>query len=159
MTAPRLVLSSIAILALASCAPDEGGKDERESSPPFGLELAVVDTGNAAEAPAPNVIDLSVDQLRTKLASGDIRLIDVRTDGEVAQGFIPGAEHIAIDEFDPAALDLSEGREIVFYCRSGRRSGRAGDALAAYTGEPAQHLAGGIRAWQEAGEPITLTDS
>src|SRR3546814_9802033 len=60
-------------------------------------------------------------QLSSQLEQENIRLIDVRSDEEVASGMIPGAEHIPIDQFDPARLDLSAGRAVVFYCHSGRR--------------------------------------
>lgn len=148
MQSARLILSSLSVLAIAACAPAGEDENERGSSPPLGLEFAIAGDEGQAATPAASVIDLSVEDLRTKLAQGNIRLIDVRRADEVAEGIIPGAEHIALDEFDPAALDLSDGREIVLYCRSGRRSGIAAEALAAHTGEPAQHLEGGILAWQ-----------
>lgn len=105
------------------------------------------------EALQGTVIDLTVEQLAERLERGDIRLIDVRTAEEVAEGSISGAEHVALDDFDPAKLDLDD-REVVLYCRSGRRSGIAAERLAEFTGEPAGHLAGGIVAWKEAGEPV-----
>ena len=151
---PRIGLSSLAILALAACAPGERDKDEGSSTPPMGYELAVAQEPAAVAVAAPALVDLTPEQLRAKLITGNIRLIDVRTAEEVGQGIIPGAEHIALDQFDPASLDLSDGREVVLYCRSGRRSGRAGERLAAHLGKPAQHLAGGILAWEDAGEPI-----
>lgn len=98
-------------------------------------------------APAPETVTLTVEQLRDRLAGGNVRLIDVRTAEEVAEGVIPGAEHIALDQFDPATLDLTDGREVILYCRSGRRSQIAADRLAAHTNEPAHHLGGGIIAW------------
>jgi rhodanese-related sulfurtransferase len=118
------------------------------------MELAVAQTERDSEAVEAAIIDLTAAQLREKIASGDVRLIDVRRDDETAQGVIPGAEHIALDNFDPATLDLSDGREVVIYCRSGRRSRIAAEQLAAHTGEQVRHLEGGILAWQEAGGPI-----
>ncbi len=103
-----------------------------------------------------SVVDLSVQELVALQADGNIRLIDVRRDDEVAEGVIPGAEHIALGNFDPANLDLSDGRKVVFYCRSGRRSGIAGERLAEHTGETAKHLAGGIIAWREAEQPVDI---
>lgn len=151
----RMSCSALVVAALAACAPS--GKDEHNEGPPIGYELAMVDAGesglNAIEEPA--IKYLSVDQLRAKLEAGNVRLIDVRTAEEVAEGFIPGAEHIALVTFDPEALDLSDGREVVLYCRSGRRSGIAAERLSNHTGEPAQHLAGGILAWREAGQPVS----
>ena len=153
MLSPRLAISCVSVLALAACAPSDGEQNESKSRPPIGFELAVAGNAPASDATA-QVVDLTIDDLRAKLDQGNVRLIDVRTDEEVAEGMIPGAEHIALDTFDPASLDLSDGREVVLYCRSGRRSTRAGEALAAHTGNPAQHLAGGIIAWVEAGQPV-----
>ncbi len=138
------------VLALAACAPAD---EEERGSPslPLGYELASAKDAVPSEAGLTPVIDLSVADLRGRLAQGNVRLIDVRTAEEVAEGKIPGAEHIALDDFDPAKLDLADGREVILYCRSGRRSGIAGERLAQHTGKPAKHLAGGINAWREAG--------
>ncbi|MEM7780847.1 MAG: rhodanese-like domain-containing protein [Pseudomonadota bacterium] len=148
----RTSIIVFAALGLAACTPSD--EEDRDQNPNFGFELAVASEGPDANAPS-QVIDLSVEQLRAKLDAGDIRLIDVRTEAEVAEGMLPNAEHIALDSFDPASLDTSDSREIVLYCRSGRRSARAGEMLAAHTGKPVQHLAGGIIAWREAGELTT----
>ena len=58
-----------------------------------------------------------------------------------------------MSEFDPAALPDPQGKQVVFACRSGNRSVTA--SLAAQTaGLPYNaHLAGGIKAWKEAGLP------
>ncbi len=65
---------------------------------------------------------------------------------------IDGAGHIALADFEPGPelLERAAGREIVLYCRSGRRSGIAGHKLSAYLGQPVRHLAGGYIAWTEA---------
>ena len=149
-------VSTLPALALvAACAPANAGKDGDGGPSPARYELAMVqEPESSIEAAAPAVVAITPDALRTKLAAGNIRLIDVRTDEEVAEGMISGAEHIALDRFDPATLDLSDGREVVLYCRSDRRSGIAAEKLAAFTGKPAEHLAGGIMAWQEAGGAV-----
>lgn len=153
MAKTRLFLSSLVIAAVAACAPSGEGKEERGPGFPGGYELAMART--SADQQSARVIDLEPDALEARIASGDLRLIDVRTAEEVASGMIDGAEHIALDAFDPAALDLSDGREVVLYCRSGRRSRIAGEALADHTGESVPHLAGGILAWEAAGKPVT----
>jgi rhodanese-related sulfurtransferase len=150
-------------LGLAACGGDAGeGEGKRDgSAKPWGFELASAETvaeGEPFDAPATlpaPLIALTPEQLAAKLTDGNVRLIDVRTDAEVAEGTIPGAEHIPLDRFDPAKLDLSDGRDVVLYCRSGRRSAIAGERLAAATGAPAQHLEGGITAWEEVGQPVT----
>lgn len=110
-------------------------------------------TASVAETAA-QVSTLTPQEVAELLESGSIRLIDVRSDAEVAEGMIPGAEHVMLDNFDPAALDATDGREVVLYCRSGRRSGIAAERLASHTGKTARHLGGGILAWQDAGQPL-----
>ncbi len=147
MQARTTTISIVAAsLCLTACNADDTLQEtvKEEINESAGTEAAVEASADAA------VIDLSVDELATLVDAGNIRLIDVRRDDEVAEGIIPGAEHIMLDDFDPTALDLSDGREVVLYCRSGRRSGIAAEKLAAYTGEPAKHLGGGIIAWREA---------
>jgi rhodanese-related sulfurtransferase len=113
---------------------------------------------NAAETSvhAAKVVDLSVNQLSDKIAAGNVRLIDVRSDEEWAEGYIAGAEHIPIASFDPSKLDLSDGREIVLYCAKGGRSERAAKMLSGLTGEPAQHLVDGIVGWEESGKSLEI---
>ncbi|MFM7404635.1 MAG: rhodanese-like domain-containing protein, partial [Erythrobacter sp.] len=143
------------MLAVLACSGEQrqGDRARDGASAPFGFELAMaetVDTGHRGAA----LVGVSPEQLAAQISKGQVRLIDVRTAEEVAEGIIPGAEHIPLDTFDPAALDLSDGRAVVLYCRSGRRSGIAGEELAAATGEAAVHLEGGIIAWQAAGQRI-----
>jgi rhodanese-related sulfurtransferase len=111
---------------------------------------SAADSAGSVPAVAP-MIELSPEQLVERLKAGNVRLIDVRTDEEVASGTIPGAEHIPLDQFDPTKLGADDEREIVLYCRSGRRSAMAGAKLAEATGKPVEHLEGGILAWEEAG--------
>ena len=163
---PVLPLAPL-MLALAACGDARQGGEGDAPAPPLGFELAFAGTSaagaddstgstadDAAAVPVSPMIDLTPEELAARLKAGKVRLIDVRTDAEVAEGMIPGAEHIALDRFDPAALDLSDGREVVLYCRSGRRSTMAGKLLAEVTGKPVEHLAGGIMAWEEAGQPV-----
>jgi rhodanese-related sulfurtransferase len=64
------------------------------------------------------------------LARHGARLVDVRTPGEYAAGHAEGAVNIPHDEIAKRAAELG-GPEtpVVLYCRSGRRSGIAAQAL------------------------------
>lgn len=137
-------------LALASCSSEKDETKQPRAPIPSGFELASATVPDVRAEP--QVIDLTVADLRALRAQGNLRLIDVRRDDEVAQGMIEGAEHIPLDQFDPSAMDFSDGREVVLYCRSGRRSTLAGQRLAQHTGKPAKHLAGGYLAWSSASE-------
>ena len=54
-------------------------------------------------------------------------MIDVRTDEEWRAGYIEGAIHIPLSEIkeDIENYEISKDEEILLYCRSGNRSGRA----------------------------------
>ena len=140
LDSPRILALAAASLALASCA--------EERVPPPANELAMGDEAS--------IETIEAKQLEELLKDKKVRLIDVRSDAEVAEGMIPGAEHIELDKFDPAKLDLSDGREPVLYCRSGRRSQIAAERLSKQTGKKARHLKGGFQAWREAKLPIRL---
>jgi rhodanese-related sulfurtransferase len=156
MTTARPALLLPLALALVACGGEAGGSGG--GAAPLGFELALAGVGGADDAaPMPEsapLITLTPEELAARLAEGNVRLIDVRTDEEVAEGMIPGAEHIPLDRFDAAALGPDDGRAVVLYCRSDRRSAIAGAKLADATGEPATHLEGGILAWEAAGQPL-----
>lgn len=156
--APLLLPLAPLVLALAACGGDPGRSGQGDApAGPLGFELAMAATTDDAAAPLPapaSLVSLSPEELAERIKAGDVRLIDVRTDEEVAEGTIPGAEHIALDRFDPAAIDTDDRREVVLYCRSGRRSAIAAGKLAGATGTRAAHLEGGIIAWEAAGQPV-----
>jgi len=108
LLAPALPLAPL-LLALSACGGDAGEANSKRKAPsaPLGFELAMAVTADdSASVPAP-LVPLSPDQLAARIKAGNVRLIDVRTDAEVAEGTIPGAEHIPLDRFDPAALDFA----------------------------------------------------
>lgn len=74
-------------------------------------------------------------------------IIDARTAQEYAAGHIKGAINIPFDvvvsQFE--ALEIRKDRNIVLYCRSGNRSGRAFKSLTA-AGYTQLHNAGGLNA-------------
>lgn len=72
-------------------------------------------------------------QLRQSLQRADTLLIDVRTPGEFADGAIAGAINIPYEQVGREVPQLTDDKErtIVLYCRSGRRSDIAREALLA----------------------------
>jgi len=107
--------------------------------------------------------NLSVDDFATKLATGNVMLIDVREPEErSATGMIPGAVPAArgMLEFyaDPTSPYHREGfetdRQIILYCASGGRSALATDMLQQLGYQHVAHLDGGIKAWIAADRPV-----
>lgn len=100
-----------------------------------------------------NVHDLYPEEVAKGITEGKILLVDVREPNETDVERYPEAVYMPMSEFDPSALPDPGGKQVVFACRSGNRSVIA--SLAAQTvGLPYNaHLAGGIKAWKEAGLP------
>lgn len=99
-------------------------------------------------------VDVAPGTLSQWLDSGDTLLIDVREDVEHAEQRIPGAIPMPLSRFDAQAIrDRAGSSRVVFHCRSGKRSLDAANRYA-QRGEPTFHLAGGIDAWQAAGQRI-----
>jgi len=144
-------LPIVAAALLSACAP---GDTDTSGGVPGGYELAAARSERSASATQTMVADMSPADLRILIDKGGVRLIDVRTDTEVADGAIPGADHVPLDKLAPASLNTPDGVRTVFYCRSGRRSRIAAERFAEHTGEATAHLAGGILAWEAAGGPV-----
>ena len=123
------------------------------------LAVAAISACSSAEAEtaAPQagaVTTIAAADLAQLVEMDAVRLIDVRTPEEFAEGHLPGAVNVPLDQFDPETLPPAEGKQTILYCRSARRSGEAADLLAAHDGEGATHLDGGILAWDAAGLPV-----
>lgn len=83
------------------------------------------------------------------IKSKDVRLIDVRTAEEYAQGHIPGAINIDVNSPDFAERCLKVLRReetAAVYCRSGRRSKNAATILSAKWASIIE-LNGGFLSW------------
>jgi rhodanese-related sulfurtransferase len=101
----------------------------------------------------PPVHDLTPEQVAKGLTEGKMLLVDVRELNETAVERYPGAVIVPLSSFDPADIPDPQGKQVVFACRSGKRSVTASQA-AQESGLPYDsHLAGGILAWKAAGLP------
>jgi rhodanese-related sulfurtransferase len=101
----------------------------------------------------PRVRDLTPEEIARGLTEGSMVLVDVREPNETDVERFPGAVLVPLSAFDPGAIPAQEGREIVFACRSGRRSVTASLAAQDQGFAYDAHMAGGILAWKAAGLP------
>jgi rhodanese-related sulfurtransferase len=102
---------------------------------------------------ADEVTNLMPQQVAEGVRAGRMLLVDVREPNETAVESFPDAVVVPLSMFDPAEIPDPQGREVVFACRSGRRSITASVA-AQDAGYPYKsHMAGGILAWKAAGLP------
>ena len=100
------------------------------------------------------ITTVGVEEFASMMTQPDVRLIDVRTPKEYAEGHLLGAENIDVKAADFAErIDGIDGT-VAVYCRSGKRSLMAAEQLAKQ-GCTVYNLDGGILAWQKAGKPTT----
>lgn len=99
------------------------------------------------------VRNLTADEVAQGLQQGRMLLVDVREPNEIAAERYPDAVVVPLSSFDPAAIPDPQGRQVVFACRSGKRSVTASLAAQAQGFAYDAHLAGGIIGWKAAGFP------
>ena len=99
------------------------------------------------------VHDLTPEDVSKGIAEGRYLLVDVREPNEVAAEAYPDAVVVPLSTFDPKAIPDPHGKEVVFACRSGKRSVTASLAAQAAGLPYDKHLAGGILGWKAAGLP------
>lgn len=102
---------------------------------------------------ADEVTNLTPEDVARGLTEGRILLVDVREPNETAAEAYPDAVLVPLSSFDPSLIPDPRGKQVVFACRSGRRSITASVA-AQDAGFPYNaHLAGGMLGWKAAGLP------
>lgn len=102
--------------------------------------------------PTPEVRDIDVTEAHHRASDGSALLLDVREADEWAGGRTDLAVHVPLGALDPTAVP--KDRPVLALCRSGNRSRTAAAQLAA-AGHDVVNVAGGMRAWQAAGLPMT----
>jgi len=101
--------------------------------------------------------EVSVDKTRERMNAGDsARLIDVREDNEWQTAHAAGAIHLGkgIIERDIEAQVPDKASELILYCGGGYRSALAADVLQQMGYTNVYSMAGGWKAWKEAGAPV-----
>jgi adenylyltransferase/sulfurtransferase len=99
---------------------------------------------------------ITATELKTRLDGGDIPLlVDVREYHEADIADLPehGQVRIPTGEFPERYEELARDREIVLYCRSGRRSDWAGKILLQKGYQRVLNLKGGVLAWRNEVDP------
>ena len=119
------------------------------------VSAVVLLSGLACADDAPT---LGQEQLLERIESQDSQLVvlDVRTAKEFADGHVPGAINISHDELEARIRELegSRDKDVVVYCRSGRRTGIALGILERAGFKRIYHLEGDYLGWTAAGRAI-----
>ena len=103
------------------------------------------------------VRETSVDEVKARLDRNEkFILVDVREESEFAKDHLPGAIHLSkgVIERDIEKKVPDLNAPIVLYCGGGYRSALACDNLQRMGYTNVYSLAGGWKAWKEAGAPV-----
>ena len=122
-----------------------------------GLLLAVLVIAGCESGMDPTG-SISSEEVFVAISSGQSPLIlDVRSQEEYEQGYIPGAIHIPHEELQDniAKLGLSSTSEVIVYCHSGGRAAKAEKILRGNGFTNVRDLKGHWLAWSEEKRPIT----
>lgn len=133
-------LLTIAAGALIGCAGIVGVSFAEEPAP-------------VADAPRISQADL-LSRMEKKDAS--LVVLDVRTPAEFAAGHVPGARNVSHDQLAAklAELEPLRDKDVVLYCRSGRRTLLAEDVLRKAGFTKLLHLDGDYLAWEAQQRPV-----
>lgn len=121
----------IPLALLASCDSNKGAQQ----------------TGSEQQAPA--IQNIGETEALPMVNDTNVITIDVRTPGEVAEGYIDGAD-LFIDvngDFNTEIAKLDKSKTYLVYCRSGARSSAAAKMMEAKGFNSIYNLSGGISSW------------
>ncbi len=93
------------------------------------------------------VPSIGVDEVRERMNSGGVLLVDVRELEEWREGRISGAVHAPLSKFGEVMPQGLAGREVVVYCQSGRRSAQVVKRLMGMGYRGVSNMKGGLEAW------------
>jgi hydroxyacylglutathione hydrolase len=97
--------------------------------------------------------EISVGDLRNRMAESDIAILDVRQPAEWADGHIPGAQFITGAEVPERLGEVNTTKPLAVVCGSGYRSAVISSYLRARGHEEVRSVVGGMSAWNNAGLP------
>jgi phage shock protein E len=121
-----------------------------------GVSLAA-DPAPVAAATAPAELISQADLLaRLEKKDAGLVVLDVRTPEEFAAGHVPGARNVSHDQLPAKLAELAslKDKEVVLYCRSGRRTALAEQTLRGAGFTRLRHLEGDWLAWQAEQKPV-----
>lgn len=120
--------------------------------------------GDLVKEAKQEIENLNPAQVKQEIENGNVSLIDIRESEELLQnGKIEGSVHAprgmiefyADDSLPYHKPEFDKSKRIILQCASGGRSALAVQTLKKMGYPNVAHLDGGIKAWKEAGFPVT----
>jgi rhodanese-related sulfurtransferase len=97
--------------------------------------------------------NMNVSEFSKKITESGVVILDVRTPGEFAEGYIEGAQNIDFQSgnFENEIAALDKNVTYAVYCRSGNRSGQAAKIMHDAGFHDVYNLDGGVIDWTSEG--------
>lgn len=97
--------------------------------------------------------NMNVSEFSKKITESGVVILDVRTPGEFAEGYIEGAQNIDFQSgnFENEIAALDKNVTYAVYCRSGNRSGQAAKIMHDAGFHDVYNLDGGVIDWANEG--------
>lgn len=103
--------------------------------------------------PGGSYVDVDATEAQKMITDENIQVIDVRTPEEYAEGHIPDAKLVPLQELESRLNELDKDEKYVIVCRSGNRSTEASGILAENGFKNIYNMTGGMNTWT--GEIVT----
>lgn len=97
--------------------------------------------------PVKDVVNITINELKSKIQDENIQLIDVRTADEYKTHHKKPFINIPLSELDNRFYELDKKTEVVLICQSGIRSKQASRILKKHGFEHITNVKGGLSAW------------
>lgn len=124
---------------------------KKEAVPAAIEEAAPQEAAPAPEAPAAEAAKATITNIdwnkALEMSKAGAVLIDVRTPAEVAEGMAPGAVNIPLQEIQQRLAEFPKDKDLLIYCRSGKRSMAASNFLIENGYEKVFNVEGGFLAF------------
>lgn len=114
-------------------------------------------TATLSPSATPTTPKVTVTELNARLRQGErFQLIDVRSAQEYAEGHVPGAMNLPMDQAEARIDDLQRQDPVVLICQSGTRATVTCTILKSHH-DGLVVLEGGTKAWMDASLPVVKT--
>ncbi|MDP9079527.1 MAG: HesA/MoeB/ThiF family protein [Bacteroidota bacterium] len=117
------------------------------------LQSRVIKIGDVTQTHISRLVEtiviptISANDLKKEIEKGTVSLIDVRTEEE-RDIFNIGGQHIPVAEICSRLVAITQNKQIVFYCASGKRSGEAVKIVKSkFPNAKVFSLEGGLKDW------------
>lgn len=125
----KMIFAALGVAMILTGCNEQKVEAKVEAAPAAKPAVAAPAPAPAPAAEAPAKIE-NVDWAKAmEMNKAGAVFIDVRTPGEVAEGMVEGAVNIPLQEITHRLAEFPKDKDLLIYCRSGKRSMAASNFL------------------------------